>query len=147
MRNVLIAGLLFLANAVFSTAWAEPEVFSTGEGAIRGYDPVAYFNQAQPVKGQNDITFDYNDATWHFANTANRDLFAADPKKYAPQYGGYCAYGLTKDYLVPTDPQAWEIHDGKLYLNYSLPVRTTWQKDIPGYLQQSEANWTTQSFD
>lgn len=146
MQKLLIAGLLLMINAFGNLAWAEPEVFSTGEGAIRGYDPVAYFNQAQPVKGQMDITFDHNGATWHFVNTANRDLFASDPEKYAPQYGGYCAYGLSKGYLVPTDPQAWEIHQGKLYLNYSLPVRTTWQKDIPGYLQQSEANWKTQTF-
>ncbi len=143
MRNLLITGLLLLSNHVL----AEPEVFSSSDGAIRGYDPVAYFKQAEPVKGEPDISFEYNDATWHFASTANRDLFAADPEKYAPQYGGYCAYGLSKGYLVPTDPQAWAINSGKLYLNYSVPVRNTWQADIPGYLQKSEANWQTQQFD
>jgi len=143
MRNILIICILLLSNA----AWAEPAVFSNNDGAIHGYDPVAYFNQAQPVKGQTAITFDYKGATWHFANTANRDLFANNPEKYAPQYGGYCAYGLTKGYLVPTDPQAWKIHDGKLYLNYSLPVRSTWQSDIPGNLALSEANWKTQNLD
>lgn len=144
MRNLLIAGIML---AVHTFAWAEPAVFSTEEGAIRGYDPVAYFNQAQPVKGQSDISHEYNGATWYFANTANRDLFIADPEKYAPQYGGYCAYGLSKDYLVPTDPQAWEVHEGKLYLNYSIPVQNTWSKDVPGYVGKADANWQTKELD
>ncbi len=143
MRKLLIICMLLLANVVC----AEPAIFSNNDGAIRGYDPVAYFNQAQPVKGQRDITFEYQGATWYFANTANRDLFVGDPEKYSPQYGGYCAYGLSKDYLVPTDPQAWEIHQGKLYLNHSVPVLQTWRKDIPGYLTKSEANWLTKTLE
>jgi len=140
MRYLLIASLLLLT----STAFAEPAVFSDNSGAIRGYDPVAYFNQAKPVKGSADITIEHNGATWHFANTANHDLFAADPEKYTPQYGGYCAYGLSKGHLVPTDPQAWSVVDGKLYLNYSQPVRTTWQQGLNDNLQQSDINWTKQ---
>lgn len=122
-------------------AQAESEVFSDNDGAIRGYDPVAYFTEGKAVKGDAGITYEYHGGVWHFVNEANRDVFVGNPEKYAPQYGGHCAFGLAQGHLVQTDPHAWTIVDGKLYLNFSKAVRNTWQKDIPGNLKRSDANW------
>ncbi|MFQ5755372.1 MAG: YHS domain-containing (seleno)protein [Acidiferrobacterales bacterium] len=122
-------------------AYAESPVFTTSNGAIRGYDPVAYFSQAKPVKGSKQYALEWNGASWHFASAENRDRFRADPKKFAPQYGGYCSYAVANGYTASTDPQAWSIVNGKLYLNYSLGVRERWRQDIPGYISQANNNW------
>jgi YHS domain-containing protein len=109
--------------------------------AIQGYDPVSYFDGA-PLKGTAEYAAEWQGATWHFASAANRDAFTAEPEKYAPRYGGWCAYGAAKGYAAETDPEtAWTLHDGKLYLNWDAAVKRDWSEDIPGYLAQSEANW------
>lgn len=99
--------------------------------AIEGYDPVAYFNDDHPVEGDSDYLYEWMGATWYFASAENRDLFVADPEKYAPQYGGYCAWAVSQGYTAKIDPQAWTIVDDKLYLNYSKEVRTQWSQDVP----------------
>ena len=109
--------------------------------AVGGYDPVAFFTDGKPAKGNKDLTTNYDGATWRFASAANRDAFQADPAKYAPQYGGYCAYAVSKGSTAKGDPQAWTVHDGKLYLNYNKNVRATWAKDIPGNVKKGDANW------
>ncbi|MEE9358919.1 MAG: YHS domain-containing (seleno)protein [Hyphomicrobium sp.] len=109
--------------------------------AVGGYDPVALFTDGKPVKGNKDLTTNYDGATWRFASAANRDAFQADPAKYAPQYGGYCAYAVSKGSTAKGDPQAWTVHDGKLYLNYNKNVRAMWAKDIPGNVKKGDANW------
>jgi YHS domain-containing protein len=109
--------------------------------AIRGYDPVAYFEAGQPVAGSAAHSLDWQGVTWHFASAANKQAFQANPKTYAPKYGGYCAYAVAKDKLVSIDPDAWRIVDGALYLNYSKSVQETWEQDIPGYIERAEANW------
>lgn len=116
--------------------------FSDGSGlAIRGTDPVAYFTQGGPVPGKAAFTYQWNNATWRFASAENRDLFAADPLKYAPQYGGFCAWAVSRGYTAPIDPNAWKIVDGKLYLNYSTGVQSQWEQDIPGNISRANANW------
>ena len=120
---------------------AEPPVFSAGGAAINGFDPVAYFNDSKPVRGSKDIVHEWNGAEWRFASEANRDAFAADPEGYAPQYGGYCAYAVANGYTATTDPDAWTVHDGKLYLNFSKSVRRRWERDIPGNIAKGDANW------
>jgi len=134
---VLIAAILLSPAALAQ----KPSVFSNRDGAIRGHDPVAYFDQKGPVKGSKQFTHPWNGATWHFATAENRDRFAAAPQKYAPQYGGYCAYAVAQGYTADIDPAAWSVVDGKLYLNYSLSVRERWRKDIPGYIRKGDANW------
>ncbi|MEE8310160.1 MAG: YHS domain-containing (seleno)protein [Hyphomicrobium sp.] len=109
--------------------------------AVGGYDPVAFFTDGKPAKGNKDLTTNYDGATWRFASAANRDAFQADPVKYAPQYGGYCAYAVSKGSTAKGDPQAWTVHDGKLYLNYNKNVRAMWAKDIPGNVKKGDANW------
>jgi len=135
--------LVTLALVLFtSMAHADkPKVFSTGDGAIRGYDPVAYFTESKPVKGKAELTAEWMGATWRFASAKNRDMFKADPAKYAPQFGGYCAFAVSRGYTASTDPDAWTIVDGKLYLNYSVSVMQTWRKNTARYIARAEGNW------
>lgn len=118
-------------------------VFATEAGAIQGYDAVAYFTQADAIKGSTDISFQHLGQTWYFASEEHRELFMADPEKYQPQFGGYCAYGMSRGYKAQTDPQAWSIVDGKLYLNYNLEVRDIWNQDRAAYLEKAIQNWPT----
>ncbi len=90
--------------------------------AIKGYDAVAYFRQGAPVKGSPAFKQQWMGATWLFSSAEIRDLFAADPDKYAPRYGGYCAYAVSEGHTASIDPEAWKIVDGKLYLNYSKGI-------------------------
>jgi hypothetical protein len=136
---LLTLSLLALLSPTF--AHAADEVFVTAEGAIRGYDPVAYHSEGKPVRGLATITTQWNGATWRFATIANRERFAADPERYAPRYGGYCAYGTSQGYKVSTDPAAFSVVDGRLYLNYSKPVQFTWNLDRPGYIAKANENW------
>jgi YHS domain-containing protein len=134
---------LALALAALQPAGAEGVVNAsswTGT-AIEGYDPVAYFEQGRPVEGDGDYAHEWMGATWYFASAENRDLFAADPEKYAPQYGGYCAWAVANGYTAKIDPQAWAVVDDKLYLNYSLDVQKQWQADVPGNITKGDANW------
>jgi len=110
-------------------------------GAIRGYDPVAYFTEKKPVEGKKAFSHKWKGATWYFSSERNRDLFRADPEKYAPQYGGYCAYAVSQGYIASIVPEAWKIVDGKLYLNFSLGVQQTWEQDIPGYIKSADQKW------
>jgi hypothetical protein len=109
--------------------------------AIRGTDPVAYFTEGRPVAGDPMITAEWGGATWRFASTANRDRFLADPAAVAPQYGGFCAWAVANGYTAETDPEAWKIVAGKLYLNYSKDVQADWETDIPGNIARADANW------
>lgn len=110
--------------------------------AIQGYDPVAYFTDGAATPGSAAHAAEWQGAVWHFASAANRDAFVASPERYAPQYGGWCAFGATKGYAAETDPgNAWTVRDGKLYLNWDAAVKQEWSQDVPGNLQKSEANW------
>jgi YHS domain-containing protein len=112
-----------------------------GGAAIGGTDPVAYFVEQRAVPGDPAISLEWDGATWYFASEANRAAFAAAPGKYAPQYGGYCAYGVAQGATPTIVPEAWTIKDGKLYLNYSLGVRQRWNVDRDRYIEQADARW------
>ena len=140
MLRTLLLALLF-ATFASPAAHAADEIFATSDGAIRGYDPVAYHVQAKAVRGSAKYTHAWNGATWRFASKRNRDRFAADPGRYAPRYGGFCAYGTSQGYKVSTDPDAFAIVDGRLYLNYSKPVQSTWNTDRPGFIVKADRNW------
>lgn len=122
---------------------AEPPVFAglVDGVAVGGYDPVGYFTEGKPVKGSEEFTLRHDGATWRFASAENRASFEADPVKYAPRYGGYCAYAVANGYTAKAEPDAWTIHDGKLYLNFDKSVQALWEKDIPGYVTKADANW------
>lgn len=140
MKNLLVGIFLFVPSML----WAQRSlIFTTGQGAIRGYDPVAYFTAAREVMGKKEIVFEYLGAQWHFASEENRNLFKQNPEKYTPQFGGYCAYGMSRGYKAETQPNAWTIVDGKLYLNYNVDVREKWSQDTANYIKKAEANWPT----
>jgi YHS domain-containing protein len=109
--------------------------------AVSGYDPVAYFVEGRPVEGRKEFEFEWNGATWRFANADNLKAFAAGPEKYAPQYGGYCAWAVSQGGTASTEPEVWRIVDGKLYLNYSKSVQRKWVQDIPGNIAKADHNW------
>lgn len=136
----LLLGLLVLAFVPLAMAGDAP-VFVTEDGAIRGYDPVAYFTIGEATKGSDQFTASWQGATFKFASAANLELFNTDPAAYVPQYGGYCAYAVSKGATAGTVPEAWTIADGKLYLNYSLSVRQRWRKDVPGHVRAADGNW------
>ena len=121
---------------------AEPPVYSAGGGiAINGYDPVAYFTAEDAVEGSAEFTSEYEGSTWQFASADNKAMFDADPAKFAPQYGGYCAYAVSKGYTAKTDPDAWTVHDGKLYLNFSKSVQGLWTLRRAHHIASANANW------
>jgi len=120
---------------------AKPETYADDGIAINGYDPVAYFTESAPIEGDAAFSSDYKGATWLFASADNKALFDADPVKYAPQYGGYCAYAVSKGSTASTSPNAWTVYDGKLYLNFNRTVRGIWKNDIPGNVAKADANW------
>ena len=109
--------------------------------AIRGTDPVAYFVEGAAVPGSAEFSHDWGNVTWQFASAENRDLFAANPEQYAPQYGGFCAWAVSQGYTASIDPEAWRIVDGRLYLNYDRRVQQRWERDIPGNITKADANW------
>ena len=109
--------------------------------AIQGYDPVAFFTDNKPVKGKAELGLRHNGALYYFSSKANRDAFKADPVKYEPEFGGYCAYGVSRGKLVEIDVEAFQIVDGKLLLQYSKGVRDDFNKDTKGNLAKAKANW------
>lgn len=109
--------------------------------AIKGYDTVAYFIAGEPTKGTADFTHEWGGATWRFASAENLQKFIANPERYAPQYGGYCAWAVSQGYTAPVSPKAWKIVDGKLYLNYNRDVQTRWEADHMALIKSADGNW------
>jgi YHS domain-containing protein len=136
----LLAAAPATALALPALASTAP-VFSEAGIAIRGADPVVYFTEATHRIGSADHAATWNGATWHFTSAETRATFLADPEGYAPQYGGYCAFAMSRGYIASSVPEAWTIVDGRLYLNYSLQVREMWQRDIPGNIAQANQHW------
>jgi hypothetical protein len=116
-------------------------VFQRDGLAIGGTDPVAYFTDRRPGAGRRRVCADWNGARWTFASAANRDAFAADPERYAPAFGGYCAFAASRGYLAPTIPEAWSIYEDRLYLNANLRARELWLAELPDVIAAGEANW------
>jgi YHS domain-containing protein len=113
-----------------------------GDGvAIKGHDPVAYFTMNKPVKGSPSFMAKHDGATYWFASAEHQQMFTAQPAKYVPQYGGYCAYGVAKGAKPDIDPTAFSVVDGKLYLNLNPDVQSRWLKDVPGYVKTADENW------
>ena len=143
-KSLLIVALLFVA--FHSVNAADPVINKDQNGlALKGYDAVAYFDQGKAVEGRKDFEHSWMGATWRFSSVENRDLFAKNPEKYAPQFGGYCAFGVTGGYLASTDPTAWKVVEGKLYLNYDSDIQKKWSEDIPGNIKKAEQKWPAAS--
>jgi len=139
VKSTLVTTALLASSITFA---ANIEVnANSNDIAVSGYDTVSYFTKGKPTKGSNDFTAAYNGAIYQFSSADNRDLFKADPSKYAPQYGGFCAMGVALNKKLDTDPTAWHIRGDKLYLNYNKAVQKKWNTDIPGYIETAQVNW------
>lgn len=119
----------------------QPQVYAEAGVAIDGTDPVSYFRDGRPVPGRPEHALDWNGARWLFASAGTRAAFREEPARFAPRYGGYCAYAMSKGHVAPTVPEAWSIVDDRLYLNFSLDVREIWKQDIAGNIRAADANW------
>lgn len=136
-----IITLIFLLIKISSFA-QNSDIFYTSDGAIKGYDPVAYFKEGKAIKGKNEFSYLWKEAKWFFLSKENLKVFQENPEKYAPQYGGYCAYGLSENHKSPTNPDAFTIVNDKLYLNYSSKVKDLWLKNKETRIIKADSLWT-----
>lgn len=133
-----------LLFAVSFSSLAQDEIYTGffSNKALSGYDTVAYFVEGKPVKGNADFVTEYKEATWYFSSQENLDKFLQAPEKYAPQYGGYCAWAIAaKNDFASGDPEQWTIVDGKLYINYNQEIKERWEKDKANFIVQGDKNW------
>ncbi len=137
---VVIIGLL-----TSGTALALDPVYTGffSNKAIKGYDTVAYFTENKAIKGSQEYSFDYKGAQWLFSSAENLALFKADPEKYEPQYGGYCAYAVSQNQTASIKPELFTIHEGKLYLNYNKSINDKWLKEKENYIESANEHWPT----
>lgn len=137
-----VAGALVGVAMMSSALAAGVDVNATATGlAIRGYDPVAYFTEKQPTRGNWKITATHNGATYRFASEANKKKFLADPAKFVPAYGGYCAFGTAMGFKFDGDPNVWKVVDNKLYLNLSKDIQTRWEGKVTEFISTADTKW------
>lgn len=143
LRPILVAvALAAVASASPALAGKAPVYTGLfGNVAVGGYDPVAYFTDGRPVPGTRQFTATHKGALYRFATAANRNAFLAQPDRYVPQYGGYCAWAVSQGYTASGDPRVWKIVNDKLYLNYNAEIGRRWEHDIPGHIRRADANW------
>src|SRR5215203_550811 len=138
---------LFIAAAIFLTACAAntegvKKVNTTDENvAIKGFDTVAFFTAEQAIAGNPQYSLIWNGAKWYFSSSENMEKFKAAPEQYAPQFGGYCSWAVSKGYTADGDPNAWKIVEGKLYLNYNRKVKEKWEAEQPKLIEDGRKNW------
>ncbi len=135
---LLLITLLWMPLAA---ARADTPIFSEADGiAIGGYDTVAFFEVGRPTRGETGFAVMWKGVTWLFVSDANRQMFESNPRAYAPQYGGYCAFAVSNGYLMNGDPSAWEIVDDRLYLTFSPAVHRVWNRDRDAHIQSGNTN-------
>jgi YHS domain-containing protein len=144
-KTLLLGALASLALVSATHAQDKPKRINTNDSAyaIGGYDPVAYFEDGKAIHGKTELAYDYHGAHWLFSTDARRQKFIKTPAAFAPQYDGYCAYGVSRGNLVPIDPQAFTVRGGKLYLNYSLDIRKQWLSDVQARIQKADEVFPT----
>ncbi len=138
-RTLVLAATAMLVAAFSTPVFATDYTHSTP--GLSGYDPVAYFTDGKPVRGSGYHVSVYNGVTYAFSSEEHQEVFEANPEKYVPAYGGYCAYGVAVGKKFVADPEVWRIVDGKLYVNLDRDIQRKWQKDVPGHIKTADANW------
>jgi YHS domain-containing protein len=136
--------LLVASGLARSAGSAESPVVPVNTAAgigIKGYDPVAYFTEGQPTKGSDHYSFQWKGRTYRFVSAENRQRFKADPEKYLPQYGGYCAYAMSIDRIADISPTQWTIFEGKLYLNNNFFSHRLWSLNKNSRIESADKNW------
>lgn len=142
--KIIIFTLLIAVSSTIAIAQTESSIVYANlkNGiAIQGYDPVAYFTVSKPTPGDKTIQSNYGGATYYFATQENKAAFAKNPEQYIPQYGGFCAFGMSEGYEAPIKPEAFTIVEDKLYLNYNLKVREDWSKNKEARIVKATVNW------
>ncbi len=139
VKTLFVAAMAVFVAAVSTPAFAKDYTHSTP--GISGYDPVAYFTDGKPMRGSGYHMSVHQGVTYAFASKEHKETFEANPEKYVPVYGGYCAYGVAVGKKFVTDPEVWRIVDGKLYLNLDRDIQRKWLKDVPGYIKTADGNW------
>ncbi len=139
MKQFITTGLILLIS-FFSLA-QKPEIYSPSGIALNGYDVVSFYTESKTLKGSEAFSFKWKDALWLFSTEQHLDSFKRSPEKYEPAYGGYCAYGTSRGYKAPTQPDTWVILNSKLYFNYNLKVKETWDKNRTVFIDSANAKW------
>lgn len=142
MKQSISLILLIFCLTVISQAQQSPVFIANGH-AIKGYDAVAFFTNSRPVPGADSLRLEWEGATWLFSTKENLESFRAEPAKYAPQYGGYCAFGTAEGHKAPTQVDTWTIVNGKLYFNYNRKVKEVWMKDQEKLIRKADEQWPT----
>lgn len=137
MKRIFTLALFLLATS----GYAQEPYFNKDGVAIEGYDPVAFFTENAAIQGSGKFVHEWQGVTWQFKSAENRDAFTSNPEKYAPQFGGYCAYGVSENHKSPTEPEAFTIINDKLYLNYNMAVLKEWRKNTGERIASGEKNW------
>ena len=143
IKHLTVLSLIIHFAFFAGYAFAIKPVYSGGKerAAIRGYDPVAYFLENEAVPGNKKISLEHEGATWFFSNESNRLAFEENPIKYTPQYGGYCAYAVSRGSSASSKPEYFTIHEDKLYLNFSKSVFEKWTADKENYIETADEKW------
>lgn len=146
VRQKLLLFFILIVIAAAISACSRTEKFTAvsvnqNGVALKGFDAVAYFAAEKAVQGNSTYEFAWNGAKWLFSNAENLERFSQNPEAYAPQFGGYCSFAVSKGYTADGDPTAWKIVDGKLYLNYNQDVKETWENHQPDNINKAEDNW------
>ena len=134
----LLTALIIVSNVASAITPVNQSKF--GRLAIKGYDPVSYFTEAEATKGEKAFEYEHQGAVWRFSSQEHLDQFKANPEAYAPQFGGYCAWAVSQGYTANIDPRAWKIVDEKLYLNYNQSVQAKWEKDAEALIKKGDKN-------
>jgi len=145
MRSLFVAFALAASTFAMTTpAHADQAPVYTSllsHVAVGGYDPVAYFTDGRPVRGTEQFRITHQGYEYRFASAEHLAAFRANPARYTPQYGGYCAWAVSQGYTAAGNPQNWRIVDGRLYLNYNNDIQQRWEQDIPTRIREANANW------
>ncbi len=138
-----MAKIMMLASVLLLSACSlnGKKIYQTEQGALRGFDPVAYFTDNKAIPGLSQFSVQDSNGTWYFSSVENQQRFEQSPDEYLPQYGGYCAYAMSYGLVVSSDPYAFSIVDNKLYLNYSLDVREKWLKKPTQFIKEADIHW------
>jgi len=142
--RLLLQATLLLAFTLFQQASAEEAIYTGyfNNKAVSGYDVVSYFTEGKPVEGSGKYTLQYQGADWYFSSSENLALFKNNPQQYAPQYGGYCAWAMSKGKTAPGNAPYWTIYNEKLYLNYDKKVLDTWRVNKDEFIKKADLNWS-----
>ncbi len=139
----LIVLIILASTLTLSQTWAKDKIYKgfLSNNAVGGFDAVAYFTEGKPVEGKSDFKTSYMGADWLFSSEENLMAFKSNPEKYAPQYGGYCAWAVSQGYTAKGDPEHWSIVDDKLYLNFNAEVQNRWNRNKENFITEANKNW------